>query len=85
MNTKKPFGSLTTPEHYAAAKKIGDESIVLLKNSGILPLDPAKYKNILVVGDNAVRKLTDGGGSSELKVKDYVSPLEAIKAVYGRA
>jgi len=75
MNTKKPFGSLTTPEHYAAAKKIGDESIVLLKNSGILPLDPAKYKNILVVGDNAVRKLTDGGGSSELKVKDYVSPL----------
>ena len=83
MNTKKPFGSLTTPEHYAAAKKIGDESIVLLKNSGILPLDPAKYKNILVVGDNAVRKLTDGGGSSELKVKDYVSPLEAIKAVYG--
>ncbi len=83
MNTKKPFGSLTTPEHYAAAKKIGDESIVLLKNSGILPLDPAKYKNILLVGDNAVRKLTDGGGSSELKVKDYVSPLEAIKAVYG--
>lgn len=83
MNTRKPFGSKTTEEHYAAAKRIGDESIVLLKNSGILPLDPAKYRNVLVVGDNATRVLTDGGGSSELKVKDYVSPLEAIKAIYG--
>lgn len=83
MNTKKPFGSVTTPEHYAAAKEIGDESIVLLKNNGILPLDGSKYGTILVVGDNAVRKLTDGGGSSELKVQDYVSPLEALRALYG--
>ena len=83
MNADKPFGSLASPEHYAAAKMIGDESIVLLKNTGILPLDPAKYKNILVVGENAVRKLNIGGGSSELKVKDMFSPLDAIKKVYG--
>lgn len=83
MNTDKPFGSLHSPEHYAAAKAIGDESIVLLKNTGILPLDPAAGKKILVVGDNATRRLTDGGGSSELKVKDYVSPLDAIRAVFG--
>lgn len=83
MNTDKPFGSLHSPEHYAAAKAIGDESIVLLKNTGILPLDPAAGKKILVVGDNATRRLTDGGGSSELKVKDYVSPLDAIGEVFG--
>lgn len=83
MNTKKPFGSKCTPEHYAAAKAIGDESIILLKNSGILPLDGEKYGSILVVGDNAVRRLTDGGGSSELKPKDYVSPLSALQALYG--
>ena len=83
MNSDKPYGSITTPEHYAAAKQIGDEAIVLLKNNGILPLDPAKYRNILVVGENAVRLLNEGGGSSELKVKDMFSPLEAIKAVYG--
>ena len=83
MNSDKPFGSIASPEHYAAAKQIGDEAIVLLKNSGILPLDPAKYRNILVVGENAVRPLNEGGGSSELKVKDMFSPLEAIKAVYG--
>ncbi len=83
MNTDKPFGAKCTPEHYAAAKLIGDESVVLLKNSGILPLDGSKYNSILVVGDNAVRRLTDGGGSSELKPKDYVSPLSALQALWG--
>ncbi|MDE6337153.1 MAG: glycoside hydrolase family 3 C-terminal domain-containing protein, partial [Muribaculaceae bacterium] len=83
MNNDKPYGSKCTPEHYVAAKLIGDESIVMLKNNGILPLDGSKYNSILVVGDNATRRLTDGGGSSELKPKDYVSPLEALKALYG--
>ncbi len=85
MNSDKPYGSITTPEHYAAARRIGDESIVLLKNTGILPLRPAdvKGKRILVVGENATRRLNEGGGSSELKVKDMYSPLEALRAVYG--
>lgn len=83
MNTSKPFGSIASPEHYAAAKAIGDEAVVLLKNTGILPLDPAKYKNVLVVGENATRMLNRGGGSSELKVKDMFTPLDALRAVYG--
>ena len=83
MNTDKPFGSKCTPEHYAAAKLIGDESVVMLKNSGILPIDGSRYGSILVVGDNAVRRLTDGGGSSELKPKDYISPLSALRALWG--
>lgn len=84
MNIDKPFGSLCTPEHYAAAKRIGDESVVLLKNNGILPLSPDFNGTILVVGENAIRRLTDGGGSSELKPKDYVSPLSALQGVYGK-
>ncbi len=90
MNRNKPFGSVATPEHYAVAEEIGNEGIVLLKNnpvekkgSPLLPVDPEKYKSILVVGDNAVRKLNEGGGSSELKVKDYVNPLDAMKSLYG--
>lgn len=90
MNRHKPFGSVATPEHYAVAEAIGNEGIVLLKNTPVekkgtplLPIDPEKYNSILVVGDNAVRKLNEGGGSSELKVKDYVSPLAAMKALYG--
>lgn len=85
MNTDKPFGSLATPEHYAAAKAIGDESIVLLKNDGILPLRTDAGKRILVVGENATKMLNKGGGSSELKVKDMVSPLEALRTAFGEA
>ncbi len=83
MNPDRPFGSATSPEHYAAAKRIGDEAIVLLKNNGILPLDQAKYKKVLVVGENAVRFLNEGGGSSELKVKDMFTPLDALRNTYG--
>lgn len=80
---KKTSGSLCTQEHYDVAKAIGDESIVLLQNNGILPLQADKYKKILVVGDNATRCLTDGGGSSELKPKDMISPLKALRILYG--
>lgn len=90
MNRQKPYGSVATEEHYAAAREIGNEGIVLLKNAPVikkgaplLPIDAAKYQNILVVGDNAVRLLNQGGGSSELKVKDMVSPLNGLRAVYG--
>lgn len=90
MNRQKPYGSLTDEEHYAAAREIGNEGIVLLKNAPVvkkgnplLPIDAASYRKILVVGDNAVRLLNEGGGSSELKVKDMVSPLDGLRAVYG--
>lgn len=89
MNRNKPFGSLCTTEHYAAAEAIGNEGIVLLKNAPVAKKTPAllplkaDYQNILVVGDNAVRRLNEGGGSSELKVKDMVSPLDGLRAIYG--
>lgn len=90
MNNRKPFGSVATEAHYAAAREIGNEGIVLLKNAPaekkgapLLPVAADKYRNILVVGDNAVRLLNQGGGSSELKVKDMISPLEGLRAVYG--
>ena len=90
MNRQKPYGSLTSEEHYQAAREIGNEGIVLLKNTPVqkkgtplLPLDDSKYQRILVVGDNAVRLLNEGGGSSELKVKDMISPLDGMRALYG--
>lgn len=88
-NRDKPYGSIASPEHYAVAELIGNESIVLLKNSPasktktqLLPLKPDSDGRILVVGENAVRDLTAGGGSSELKSKDVVSPLEGLKSIY---
>lgn len=79
MNRNRPYGSLNSDEHYAAARKIGGEGIVLLKNErGILPLKPG-MKKILVVGENAIKMMTVGGGSSSLKVQKEVLPLDGIK------
>ena len=91
MNRNKPYGCMTTQEHYDVAREVAQDGIVLLKNESskkkeaLLPIPTGKYKHILVVGDNATRKLTVGGGSSELKVKKEVSPLEALQEKYGDA
>lgn len=81
MKSDKGFGSLCSDEHYAAARRIGAEGIVLLRNkSNLLPLDPSKPQNILVVGENAVKMMTVGGGSSSLKVQRETSPLDGLRA-----
>ena len=83
MNPSKVIGSQCSEAHYEACRQIGEEGIVLLKNSQLLPLDGDKYQRILVVGENATRSLTQGGGSSELKTLRDTSPLEALQTVYG--
>lgn len=90
MNRRKPFGKFTGEEHYAACRTIAEEGIVLLKNEPpakrqvpLLPLEGSRYRKILVVGENATRRLTEGGGSSILKVKKEVSPLAGLQALYG--
>ena len=83
MNPNKVIGSQCSEVHYQACKEIGEEGIVLLKNKGILPLEASRYQHILVVGENATRSLTKGGGSSELKTLRDISPLEGLKSLYG--
>lgn len=80
MNRNRPFGSFVSEAHIEAARKIGEQGIVLLKNDGnILPINPDKAKKVLVVGENAIKMMTVGGGSSSLKVKHELSPLDGIK------
>ena len=81
MNRQKPFGFLCSESHYEAALRIAQEGIVLLKNEGnLLPLtshlSPLK---ILVVGENAIKMMTVGGGSSSLKVQREILPLDGIR------
>jgi beta-glucosidase len=90
MDTSGDFGRLGNQEHYDVCRAIGDEAVVLLKNqpavkkgAKLLPIDADKYDRILVVGDNAVRRLNEGGGSSELKAKIMISPLRALQEKYG--
>lgn len=84
LNSDKPLGSLNSPEHLEAARKIAGEGMVLLKNdNGLLPVDLSGTRKILVVGENAVKMMTVGGGSSSLKVRHECSPLEGIRAAVG--
>ncbi len=60
------------------------ESITLLKNEGhLLPLDPAKVKNIAVIGPDAWPAVTGGGGSSHAQAFEPVSILTGIANLLG--
>ena len=81
MNPNRPHGFLCSESHYAAAKQIAEEGIVLLQNkNNILPINIQSTKRVLVVGENAIKMMTVGGGSSSLKVQREISPLEGLKA-----
>ncbi len=81
MNRLRPVGFLCSDSHYAAAKKIAEEGIVLLQNKdNVLPIDLQNVRRILVVGENAIKPMTVGGGSSSLKVQKEISPLEGLQA-----
>ena len=74
-------GALNTRAHQALARKVAEEGLVLLKNSGaLLPLDLAQIRRIAVIGDNAVRLQAHGGQSSEIKAFHEVSPLAGLVA-----
>lgn len=88
MNPNRPFGSLNSEKHTQTAINVGAEGIVLLRNEKmkelnnetILPLNLSIVKKIVVVGENAVKMMTVGGGSSSLKARYEVSPLDGLKA-----
>ena len=84
MNRNRAQGFLCSESHYEAARKIADDGIVLLKNSPLkgaaplLPLDVTNAKRVLVVGENAIKMMTVGGGSSSLKAQKEILPLDGI-------
>lgn len=73
-------GDVDTPQEQAVALQGATEGIVLLKNAGgLLPLDATKIHSIAVIGPNAAVARTGGGGSSMVRPKYAVSPLDGIK------
>ena len=80
MNRNRPYGSFASEAHFNAARQIGEEGIVLLQNeNNLLPINLDKAKRIAVIGENALKMMTVGGGSSSLKVKHEISPLDGIR------
>lgn len=84
MNRNKPWGSINSPEHEQVCRKIGEEGVVLLRNEDkTLPISPDKVKKIAVIGENAIKRMTVGGGSSSLKARYEIYPLEGLQARLG--
>ena len=85
MTPNRPYGRFVCTDHSETARKVAEEGIVLLKNDKqFFPAPVGKYQKIVVVGENATRSVTEGGGSSTLKVKYEVSPLQGLIAKYGK-
>ncbi|HEY6915442.1 MAG TPA: glycoside hydrolase family 3 C-terminal domain-containing protein, partial [Paludibacter sp.] len=85
MDRNRPYGKKLTPEHKAISLKVAQEGIVLLKNEKkFFPIEKDRYQKIAVIGENAVKQLTQGGGSSELKPQKEISPLQGMIDKYGK-
>lgn len=69
--------------HDELALKAAKESIVLLKNEKqLLPLNPQAVKKIVVIGPNAEKTPTTGGGSAHVRPHCPISILDGLKAVF---
>jgi len=80
--SKSSPGEYASDAHIATAKKVARESIVLLKNQdNILPLNTARIKSIAVIGANANRENSMGGGSSQVRAKYEITPLQGLKNI----
>ena len=66
-------------EHRATALEAAENSIVLLKNDGILPLDVKKYKRVLVTGINADDENIMGDWSAPQKPENVITILEGLR------
>ena len=81
---RRPPGSLNTPEHQAVARRVAEESMVLLKNkSRNLPLNLAGLKSVAVIGENAVRHNANGFFGAGVKTPYEITPLDGIRQFIG--
>ena len=84
FNKNRSTGEFISERNFEVAKNVASESIVLLKNeNSILPLNKNELKSIAVIGENAVLKQAHGGGSSAIKAKYEITPLEGLKNKLG--
>lgn len=85
MNRSRPYGKKLTLEQKAIALKVAEEGIVLLKNEkNFFPIEKGRNTKIAVIGENAIKKLSQGGGSSELKPQEEILPLQGMIEKYGK-
>ena len=86
IGDKRTPGAYNTKEHQQTALKVAEEGIVLLKNDDhVLPLQKTSIKTLAVIGANADRPNAMGGGSSQIKAKYEITPLQGLKNMLGNS
>jgi len=65
-------------EDGAIARSIAEQSLVLLKNNGLLPLKASELKSVALIGPEAAKASTGGGGSSHVQPLYTVDPPQGI-------
>ena len=75
-----PYSADRSAAHLALSLKSADESMVLLKNDGILPLAPGKYRKIAVIGPNAA-SLSALEGNYNAVSRDPEMPVDALRQI----
>lgn len=68
------------PEHRSTALDAARQSIVLLKNDGLLPLQRGKHRKVLVTGINADDENILGDWSAQQRPENVVTLLEGLRA-----
>ncbi|MCM1173448.1 MAG: glycoside hydrolase family 3 C-terminal domain-containing protein [Blautia sp.] len=77
-------GAYNTPAHREVTLRVAEESMILLKNEkNKLPLEKKKIRKLAVIGQNAAKLHSDGGGSAEIKALYEICPLMGMKAYLG--
>lgn len=86
IGAQRSPGAHSSVEHAAVAKKVAEEGIILLRNkNNILPLSKTGLKTIAVIGANSNRKNAMGGGSSQVRPRYEITPLDGIRACVSNA
>jgi len=95
LSTVLKFNTKEDPQNYGAeligcddhvklAREAAEKSMVLLKNQGkILPFNTNKMESLAVIGPLADKKNTGDHGSSNVRQKNIITPLQGIKNSIG--
>ena len=83
LSEKRYEGEYISARNFVTARKVAEEAVVLLKNDSVLPLNKDSFSSIAVIGENATMKHAYGGGSSAIKTKYEITPLEGLENLLG--
>jgi beta-glucosidase len=79
LNATEPI-HLSDATAAALVRRAAADSFVLLANDGVLPLAAADLKRVAVIGPNAARPCTQGGGAAHIAAPYAVTPVEGLRA-----